>query len=178
MKIYTRTGDDGTTGLLSGARLRKSALRVECYGEVDELNAALGAARAQVTSKGSSELLGEVQRDLFAMGALLADPQGVARREKANLDAHAVQRLEQYIDELETRLPELNRFILPGGSFAGALLHLARAACRRAERKTVGLSETEPIPQPVLPYLNRLSDLLFVLARFENHHQGAPEEAW
>ena len=178
MKIYTRTGDDGRTGLLGGIRLPKSALRIDCYGEVDELNAAVGAARTHVKSAGSSDLLSEIQRDLFAVGALLADPKGASRSEKTRLDPGTVTRLEAHIDRLQSDLPELKQFILPGGSPGGALLHVARSICRRAERATVRLSETEAVPDTVIPYLNRLSDLLFILARFENHDQDVPEEAW
>ena len=178
MKIYTRTGDRGDTGLLGGIRLSKSALRVDAYGEIDELNASLGVARLRASTSEARSMLEEIQRDLFSVGALLADPNKAGRDPKVSLDPSSVQKLESHIDLIEASLPPLRRFILPGGSAGGALLHLARAICRRAERRVVALGEREEISPAVVPYLNRLSDLLFVLARYENEKQGAPELPW
>ena len=179
MKIYTRTGDAGETALLGGARVSKDHLRVAAYGDVDELNALLGVVLAEGAGE-DAELLRAIQRDLFALGARLADPTSavVARREKAGLDEEHVARLERAIDEREAALPALDAFILPGGSPAGALLHLARTVCRRAERAMVSLHHAQPLEPVLLAYVNRLSDLLFVLARCANHRLGQPEERW
>ncbi len=178
MKIYTRTGDSGDTGLLGGARVSKSHLRVDAYGEVDELNAAIGLARTHASNAEIQAVLVQVQRDLLSAGALLANPKGRDLDDKVSLGSSEVKRLEEHIDKFETRLPTLTRFLLPGGSPGGALLHHARSVCRRAERRVVGLAGSEPVPSAVVPYLNRLSDLLFVLARFENQHRGVEEESW
>jgi cob(I)alamin adenosyltransferase len=179
VKIYTRTGDAGETGLFDGRRVSKSDLRVDAYGEVDELNAALGVVLASGVDPGMSAMLEGVQRDLFAVGGRLADPsRRVAERvEKMNIGPAAVARLEQWIDQLESELPPLRRFILPGGSPAGALLHLARTICRRAERRIVLLGADE-VPAELLAYVNRLSDFLFVAARAVNRRAGAPELEW
>ena len=178
MKIYTRTGDTGDTSLFDGTRVRKSEPRVEAYGEVDEVNACLGLARASCADREIDADIVHLQRDLFALGAQLADPgeKIAARVGKAALGDADVTRLEQVIDRYEAELPPLRRFILAGGSPAGAALHLARAVCRRAERRMVAL---EPALDPVLlRYVNRLSDLLFVLARAMNHRAGAVETEW
>jgi cob(I)alamin adenosyltransferase len=178
VKIYTRTGDSGETGLFDGTRVSKADARVDAYGEVDELNAALGLARASGVDAGIAALLVQVQRDLHALGARLADPAHriAPRVEKATIDASAIERLERAIDELEDELPPLRRFILAGGAPAGAALHVARTVCRRAERRIVALG---PDVEPVLvTYVNRLSDLLFVMARAVNHRAGAPETEW
>ena len=180
MKIYTKTGDAGQTGLADGSRVGKDALRVQAYGEVDELNAALGVILAHGPSGDDAALLLQVQRDLFAIGAQLADPGasvGQRKPKSAIEDAH-VRRLEQAIDGREAELPALRAFILPGGSEIGALLHLARTVCRRAERAAVALSRSDAIAAIVLVYLNRLSDLLFVMARHANHTEGRSEERW
>ncbi len=180
MKIYTRGGDKGETGLSDGSRVRKDDLRVAAYGEVDELNAVLGLVRAQAGGGELDRLLGEVQRDLFAIGAQLADPKSTvaARKAKAAVTPGHVERLERAIDAREADLPALKAFILPGGSPLGALLHLARTVCRRAERSIVALSRDHALDPLLLAYLNRLSDLLFVLARHENHARGAGEDTW
>jgi cob(I)alamin adenosyltransferase len=179
VKIYTKTGDAGETGLFDGARVSKSDARVDAYGEVDELNAWLGLVRAQQPGRDLDTMLEHVQRDLFAAGALLADPRHriAARVEKAVLDSEAVGRLETWIDTLDRDLPPLRRFLLAGGSPAGALLHLARTVCRRAERRVVGLGREASDPS-VVTYLNRLSDLLFVMARAANQRAGVPELEW
>jgi cob(I)alamin adenosyltransferase len=178
-KIYTKTGDAGLTGLLGGGRVGKDDPRIEAYGTVDELNAALGAARAMGLDTQADALLGRVQDDLFALGAALADPNPEGRFQNAIGPEHS-QRLEAEIDAMEAELPPLDRFILPGGLAAAAHVHLARAVCRRAERLAVHLSRlpNQHVAAPLLVYLNRLSDFLFVLARAVNHRAGVPEIAW
>ncbi|MBI2883292.1 MAG: cob(I)yrinic acid a,c-diamide adenosyltransferase [Candidatus Methylomirabilis oxyfera] len=180
MKIYTRKGDKGETGLIGGKRAFKSALRVEAYGEVDELNAVLGWIRAKLTDEAIKKDLLLIQRDLFAVGAQLADPTGHVEQkaEKAGLHEGRVRELEEIIDRYDTVLSPLRAFILPGGSEGGALLHLARTVCRRAERRMVALSRDEPLSPVLIPYMNRLSDLLFTLARAVNHDAGIEEIPW
>jgi cob(I)alamin adenosyltransferase len=180
MKIYTKTGDKGETGLIGGTRVSKSALRVEAYGEVDELNAFLGYARAKVTDESIKEQLSVIQRDLFAIGAQLADPRGQIEKkaEKAGVDDARVKELEAIIDRYDATLPPLRSFILPGGAEAGAILHLARGVCRRAERRVVALSKEAPLPPVLIAYINRLSDLLFTMARAANRKAGVEEIPW
>ena len=178
MKIYTKTGDTGETSLFGGLRVRKCDPRVAAYGDVDELNAQLGVARASGSDAEIDAALVQLQRDLFALGAQLADPTEriAAHVTKAVIRDEDVARLEQLIDTLEAGLPPLRHFILAGGTASGAALHVARAVCRRAERGMVAL---EPAVDPVLlKYVNRLSDLLFVLARTANHRAGAVETPW
>jgi cob(I)alamin adenosyltransferase len=179
VKIYTKTGDAGETSLFDQTRVSKADRRVDAYGEVDELNACLGAACAQGMDTDLAASLEAIQRDLFALGSRLADPSShiAARVTKASITEAEVDRLERLIDTLETELVPLRRFILPGGSRAGALLHLARAVCRRAERRVVALGgdAVEPI---LIVYLNRLSDLLFVMARAVNHRASVREVEW
>jgi len=180
MKIYTKTGDDGTTGLLGG-RTRKDDPRVAAYGEVDELNAVVGLVRVDVDDAGLQSLLQGIQRDLFALGAQLADIRGggaAAPAEKAAVPAARIEELERAIDAAESGLPPLRAFILPGGSRAGAALHVARTVCRRAERAVVTLAAQASIDPLLVVYLNRLSDLLFVLARAENQRAGRAEDLW
>src|SRR5262249_37519483 len=178
MKLYTRTGDSGETALFDGTRVKKSDPRVDAYGEVDELNAWLGLVRTAGVDPDLDADIVQLQRDLFALAAQLADPADkIANRvTKAALDAEDVVRLEHLIDRLETEVPPLRRFILPGGMTAGAVLHIARTVCRRAERRIVSL--TPPIDPVLLRYVNRLSDLLFVLARVVNFRAGAAETEW
>jgi cob(I)alamin adenosyltransferase len=179
VKIYTRTGDSGETGLFDGRRVRKSDVRVDAYGEIDELNAAVGVALACGVDPGMTAMLEGVQRDLFAVGGRLADPKHrlAGRVEKMVLGGTEVSRLEQWIDALEAELSPLRRFILPGGSPAGAALHLARTICRRAERRVVALGADE-VESDLLAYINRLSDFLFVAARAVNRRAGVPEREW
>jgi len=179
MRIYTKTGDAGETGLFDGTRVSKADVRVEAYGAVDELNAWLGLVRASHPGTDIDALLGQIQRDLFALGAVLADPQHriAARVKKATLEAADVTRLEEAIDELDAKLPHLRRFILPGGSPAGAMLHLARTVCRRAERRIVALGR-DAVDPVAITYMNRLSDLLFVMARALNDRAGTSETEW
>lgn len=180
MKIYTRKGDKGETGLIGGTRLLKSALRVEAYGEVDELNAALGWVRARLIDEAIRAELLQIQRDLFAIGAQLADPTGHVEQkaEKAGISEGRVRELEGLIDRYDALLSPLRAFILPGGSEGGSLLHLARAVCRRAERRIVALSQDDPLPPVLISYINRLSDLLFTLARVVNREAGIEEISW
>jgi cob(I)alamin adenosyltransferase len=179
VKIYTRTGDGGDTGLFDGTRVPKSDPRVAAYGDVDELNAWLGLVRATVVDAEIAAMVEKIQRDLFALGSRLADPaHKIADRvTKASVTAEDVARLEDWIDHLETELPPLRRFILAGGSPAGAAFHVARTVCRRAERAIVSLGEGA-VEDEILIYINRLSDLLFVLARATNARAGSPELEW
>ncbi len=178
MKLYTRTGDAGQTSLFDGTRVSKGDARVDAYGEVDELNAWLGVVRASGLDADLDAEVLQLQRDLFALGARLADPaEKIADRvTKAALDEGAVERLERLIDRLDAEVPPLRRFILAGGSPGGAALHVARTVCRRAERRIVAL--TPPVDAVLLRYVNRLSDLLFALARAANHRAGHPETEW
>jgi len=179
MKIYTKTGDSGETSLFDNTRVSKSDARVDAYGEVDELNACLGVASASGMDADLSGVVEQLQRDLFALGARLADPSArIAERVmKAVITDADIARLEATIDRLESELPPLRRFILPGGSPAGAALHLARTVCRRAERRVVALGVTAVEPALIV-YLNRLSDLLFVVARAVNHRAQVMETEW
>jgi cob(I)alamin adenosyltransferase len=195
-KIYTRRGDDGSTGLFGGPRVRKDDLRVSAYGDVDELNSALGVAREELPQGGAGsagdgrspkgaapidlrELVDALQNDLFNLGAELATPsQEQAPKMVPVIAAADVERLERQIDRLTAELPEQKHFILPGGSRVGAALHFARTVCRRAERTVVQLSRSERVSPEALAYLNRLSDLLFVMARAANLRAGGREIAW
>ena len=178
MKIYTKTGDAGETSLFDGTRVRKNDARVEAYGEVDELHAWLGLVRASRIDAALDEAVVQIQRDLFALGAQLADPADrlAPRVTKAVIGDPDVDRLEHLIDRLEEEVPPLRRFILAGGTPAGAAFHVARTVCRRAERRMVALEP--PIDPVLLRYVNRLSDLLFVLARVVNLRGGARETEW
>ncbi len=178
MKIYTRTGDAGETSYFDGTRVRKDDPRLDTYGDVDELNAWLGFVRASGLDSALDAELAQVQRDLFALGAQLADPgeKIAARVTKAIVGDADVERLEAWIDRLEGELAPLRRFILPGGGPAGAALHVARTVCRRAERRMVALDP--PVDPVLLRYVNRLSDLLFVLARSANARAGVAETEW
>ncbi|QGJ69305.1 Corrinoid adenosyltransferase [Planctomycetales bacterium 10988] len=179
MKIYTKTGDAGQTGLLGGARIPKDHLRIEAYGTIDELNATLGLAGAHQPDEKITNLLAVIQSALFDIGAELATTNPVERN-MAILTEAAVKSLEAAIDDLESTLPPLTSFILPGGSPVGAFLHLARTICRRAERRVVSLAaETTAEIRPLLiVYLNRLSDLLFVMARFANQSAQKSDIQW
>jgi cob(I)alamin adenosyltransferase len=179
MKIYTRTGDLGETALFAGPRVGKDMPRIEVCGMIDELNAALGVARAEPLGEEADQLLDRVQHELFAIGAELATPEPAARGVQWIGPGH-VDALEGEIDRREPGLQPLTEFILPGGTRAAALLHLARAVCRRAERRLITLirHSEEPVSLVVMAYLNRLSDLLFVLARCENARAGRPDVVW
>lgn len=181
MKIYTKTGDEGETGLFGGERVPKDHRRVAAYGDVDELNAAVGLARATAPVDFEDSLLQTIQRDLFTVGAELATPDP-ARLAKAlggpPLGDAEVTALEQAIDRLDAGLPPLKAFILPGGAPKGAAFHVARTVCRRTERTVVGLARETPVSSAIRHYLNRLSDLLFVLARAANARAGAGDLPW
>lgn len=178
MKIYTRTGDDGTTGLIGGTRVRKCDARLDVYGTIDELNGLLGLA-ATVAPEEPREGLRRVQRDLFVLGSHLAAPDAPPDNPwLPPLEEQMVARLEMEIDRWTEQLPPLRNFILPGGDECAARLHVARAVCRRAERLAVDFSLDRPVPALVLTYLNRLSDWLFVLARLANHLAGIDDVPW
>lgn len=178
MKIYTRTGDDGSTALFAGGRVAKHDLRVECYGTVDELNSALGLARALRPLPGTDDRLHVVQRQLFHLGADLATPQDAFTNFVVRVRPDEVYWLEMQIDAMTADLPPLMSFILPGGVLAASQVHVARTICRRAERLATALAEHEALSPQAIPYLNRLSDFLFTLARWENHYSGVAEELW
>lgn len=179
MKIYTKTGDAGETGLFGGGRVSKDDLRVDAYGEVDELNAALGLARSLTLPEDLDALVGRLQEQLFTVGAVLATPEGT----KASTHIPRVQpawilAMEDAIDRLETELAPMTHFILPGGASGASALHLGRTICRRAERRVVRLLKHQPVQADVAVYLNRLSDLLFVMARAANHRAGQADVKW
>jgi cob(I)alamin adenosyltransferase len=178
MKIYTKTGDSGLTGLFAGPRVRKDDVRIEAYGAVDELNAFIGLARTQALPAEIESCLARVQNELFAVGAELATPDPVKHGTALIGPAHA-EALEQAIDALEANLPPLRQFVLPGGASSAAHLHVARGICRRAERRVITLAGEDAASfQNVLIYLNRLGDYLFVAARWANHSAGATEIPW
>jgi len=181
VKIYTRSGDDGQTSLFGGRRVYKNNPRVAAYGDVDELNSALGAAVAAEPKELQEELLIAIQRDLFSIGGRLASPDpeevsGVLK--KTVIEDERIAAIEAAIDGAESELPELRQFVLPGGTLKSALLHQARSVCRRAERSVVALSQTETVPAVILAYLNRLSDLLFILARLANRDANLQDRTW
>jgi cob(I)alamin adenosyltransferase len=179
VKIYTRTGDGGETALFDGTRVSKADPRVDAYGHVDELNALLGLARAAGLPPAIDDELDRIQRDLFAVGAMLADPSSriAPRVTRARLSAADIDRLEQWIDAADSALSPLRRFVVPGGTPAASALHLARTVCRRAERHIVSLGP-DAVPPETIGYINRLSDLLFVLARLANQHANVPDREW
>ncbi len=180
MKIYTRTGDDGSTGLCAGPRVAKDHPRIEACGTLDELNAALGVVRAEPLPEDVDQLLHRIQHELFAVGADLAMPGAVAA-ELSSVDDRHIARLEEAIDHFQDQLPPLGEFILPGGTRAAAATHLARTICRRAERRVVALGEKSGTSDTIIPavqYLNRLGDLLFVLPRLLNQRARVTDEAW
>lgn len=179
MKIYTKTGDEGQTGLFGGPRVSKDAPRIEAYGTVDELNSVLGLARTETLPQSIDALLAGIQSELFSLGAELATPNPAAKGTDLIGPAN-IERLEQAIDHYEADLEPLKQFILPGGTKGAATLHLARTVCRRAERRLVTLvhSTSEKISPELVVYLNRLSDLLFVLARAANHAAGVADVPW
>ena len=179
MKIYTRTGDAGETGLFGGARVSKDDPRVEAYGTVDELNACLGVVRSLGPSPQTDASLLQIQSDLFTLGAELACAPGKEDKLRvALLNESDIERLESWIDRGEAPLSPLKNFVLPGGCPSAAELHRARTVCRRAERRTLHAGRTAPVRPALVIYLNRLSDLLFVLARYENHAAGVADIAW
>jgi len=178
MKIYTKTGDSGMTGLLGGTRLSKGAPRIIAYGEIDELNAFIGVVCAETPHEPLKKVLGEVQNHLFTVGAQLASPHQDPKIER--ITAAQVESLERQMDAMEQSLPPLQNFILPGGSKTAALLHLARTVCRRAERSMVYLSQipSEPVDEWLLVYINRLSDYFFVMSRVANQLENISDTPW
>ena len=177
--IYTRKGDDGTTALGSRQRVAKDALRVAAYGTVDELNSVLGVAVAVGLAPRLAEQLPIIQNELFHLGSDLCFPEEDKQAYQIpQIEARHVEALEQLIDELSEQIGTLENFILPGGAVGAAHLHVARTVCRRAEREVITLRQEEPVGSDVVPYLNRLSDALFVMARYENHQRGIPEPLW
>jgi len=181
MKIYTRTGDEGTTGLFGGGRVAKDHPRVAAYGDVDELNSVIGMVRATGPEDFFDQLFATIQRDLFSIGGQLATPDPVKVQDalvKARLSADRITEFEQAMDQADLELAPLRAFVLPAGTAKAATLHLARTVCRRAERSLVTLHAEAPVPDLFLIYLNRLSDLLFTLARLANHREGRAEVTW
>jgi cob(I)alamin adenosyltransferase len=179
VKIYTRTGDKGETGFFGGGRVKKDNPRISAYGEVDELNAFVGLARTANTDSGIDALLKSVQNDLFDLGAVLATPEPKKLEGKGTfVGPKEIEGLEREIDRMERDLKPLKSFILPGGGELAARLHVARTVCRRAERGVVALSGREPVGPEIVTYLNRLSDFLFVLARWANARQGISDVEW
>lgn len=181
MKIYTRTGDRGETALFGGGRVPKDHPRVDAYGTVDELNSVIGWAATQVRDAAVRDRLAALQHDLFAIGAHLATPPerpGRRRPRTPDLPEARVGEMEAWMDEAGQELPELRAFVLPGGTAGSAALHVARTVCRRAERAVVTLAREEAVSDAVVPYLNRLSDLLFTLARLEGSRSGVPDVEW
>jgi len=181
MKIYTRTGDSGDTALFGGGRVSKDHARVAAYGTVDELNSILGLALAKGLSEDTATRLRPVQDDLFAIGAVLSTAPPEENRpspKTPDLPTDRIGEMEQWIDEATAELPPLREFVVPGGTESSATLHVARCVCRRAERATVTLAHDEPLDGVIVQYLNRLSDLLFVLARLENHRAGVGDVPW
>ncbi len=176
MNLYTKTGDDGTTGLYGGQRVSKDDLRVASYGEVDELNAVIGLAMTHVSDDELADILKQLQSDLFSLGGELATPPG--GHLSVSIGASHITRLESWLDRACAETPKLRTFILPGGSPLAATLHVARGVSRRAERSVVSLSRESSLSPHVVIYLNRLSDLLFALARLANHRSGVADIPW
>lgn len=180
-KIYTRTGDTGETGLVGGARVQKDSARVEAYGEVDELNSLIGWARTLADRDKAETLstkLAEIQQSLFDLGSELATPPGASWPGMIVVSDAQVSELERWIDELTADIPELRSFVLPGGTELNAALHIGRAVCRRVERSIIRLSRSESVSQTLRIYVNRLSDLLFAMARYESHRTKTAEYLW
>jgi cob(I)alamin adenosyltransferase len=180
-KIYTRTGDTGSTGLVGGARIEKDAAKVEAYGDIDELNAQLGVCKELANETAATlilDMLITIQNELFDIGAELATPSEAHWEGMLKAQAHHVKQLESWIDKLNEPLPILRSFILPGGSLLSAQIHVARTVCRRAERHICKLNKLEAVSPFILQYVNRLSDLLFVMARAVVHAKRKPEYLW
>ncbi|MCD4750436.1 MAG: cob(I)yrinic acid a,c-diamide adenosyltransferase [Thermoanaerobaculales bacterium] len=176
MKVYTKSGDDGTTSLFSGGRVTKDHDRIEAYGTIDELNSILGALLCEPLSEGVVKRLRAVQDSLFSVGGALADPEEAMAQDEASWRPAV---LEEWIDEMEEDLPPLKSFILPGGSRPAAMAHMARTVCRRAERRVMVVSRSDiGVGEGILPFLNRLSDVLFVLARYINARMGIADPQW
>ena len=177
MKVYTKTGDSGTTALLGGTRVSKAHIRIEAYGTVDELNACMGLLRDQPINEVRKDFIKEIQNRLFTLGAALATEPG-KEKVKPNLFPGDIEALETAMDEMDATLPALKNFVLPGGHQSVSFAHLARCVCRRAERIAIALHETEPLDKPAIKYLTRLSDYLFVLGRKMAQELNAEEVKW
>ena len=178
MRIYTRTGDEGETGLYGNTRLDKDSQRIKAIGDIDELNAFLGYAHSLISDTDIANLLNQMQSELFDLGADLAVLETHYQSESLRISNDLVIEQERMIDNFQQELAPITHFILPGGSTSASVLHLARTVCRRAERSVVSLKKSHPINPEILHYLNRMSDLLFVLARTVNHRAGKPETYW
>jgi len=178
LKIYTKTGDKGTTALLGGTRVPKSHIRIEAYGTVDELNSYMGLLRDQAVNNSRKDLIKEIQDRLFTLGADLATAPGKDKVKRPDLYPADIEKLEKAMDEMDAALPSLTRFVLPGGHQSVSFSHLARCVCRRAERIVIALDEDEPVDELVKQYLNRLSDFLFVLGRKMSQELDAEEVKW
>jgi len=179
MKIYTRTGDDGTTGLIGGSRVKKHNIRLEAYGTIDELNSYIGLIRSMQTDLPTDKILEIIQNKLFVIGANLATDESISLiKRQLPCQKADIELLENEMDEMNTSLPELRNFILPGGCQASSFCHVARTVCRRAERHIVELSENKEVDSNLIKFINRLSDYLFVLSRKINLDQKAPEILW
>lgn len=179
MHFFTRTGDKGDTGLLDGSRVKKNSLRVEAVGNIDELNSLVGLVSSRTKNEKIGKILTEIQNDLFVAGSEIANPKNTKANFKIpQLNDDSVKKIEDFTNEIGNHLEPLTKFILPGGSIDAALIHTARAVCRRTERSIVALNEKEKINEEILKYCNRLSSLFFVLARFENKNSGIKEIEW
>ncbi len=178
MKIYTKTGDEGTTALFGGKRVSKADLRIDTYGTIDELNSYFGLVRDQPVNQNRKDILIEVQDRLFTIGSILATEPGNTKVKIPALAASDITRLEQEIDTMDAQLPPMKFFVLPGGHASVSIGHVARTVCRRAERLTIALNQTEKVEPLVIQYLNRLSDYLFVLCRSMAHELQIEETPW
>lgn len=179
MKIYTKTGDAGETSLFRGGRVSKDNGRIESYGTVDELNSILGLALCELKNNDIKKIINQIQNQLFILGSDLATPFAeTQKKDYLRINSKHIEELESLIDRFDAGLPTLQNFVLPGGSSGSSLLHVARTICRRAERKVVSLSRSTDVGEFVIKYLNRLSDLLFVLSRYENHANNVPDIIW
>jgi cob(I)alamin adenosyltransferase len=178
MKIYTKTGDSGNTSLFGGKRVDKDNQRIEAYGTLDELNSVIGLILVEKVNDKTRKILTILQQSLFVIGSELATPSDVQSKAIRPLTNEEISVLENYIDEIDADLPSLKNFIIPGGTKSASLLHFARTVCRRAERRIVEIDKSENISKNIIAYINRLSDLLFVIARYENHVTSTPETEW
>jgi len=178
MKIYTKSGDEGKTSLFGGKRVEKNHIRLKAYGTIDELNSVLGVASSFAEDEYTNKIIFEIQNSLFRIGSELATPPEIKSKAVVAISQEEIHNLEQVIDNIELKLNPLKNFILPGGSQSASFLHLARTVCRRAERKIIELDLAESINPDIIIYIIRLSDLLFVLARFANHISSTPEIEW
>ena len=178
MKIYTKTGDQGKTSLFGGKRVEKNDKRLEAYGTIDELNSVLGVSSAFSKDELTKKIIYDLQNSLFTLGSELATPDDIKSKAIVSLGSDEIENLEKKRDEIELRLNPLRNFILPGGTKSASFIHLARTVCRRAERRIIELDLSESVNPNIVVYINRLSDLLFVLARYENHISSTPEIEW